>query len=810
MVTDEERDYMYNMYAQDAVARINLGIRRRLAPLLGNHRRKMELMNVLLFSLPGTPVIYYGDEIGMGDNYYLGDRDGVRTPMQWSADRNAGFSRVNPQKLYLPVIIDPAYHYEAVNVENQQTSTASLLWWMKHTIAARKRFRAFSRGSLEFITPENPKIISFVRRHEDEIVLVAANLSKYAQTAELDLSKFAGYSPEEVFSHNTFPLIKETGYPLTFAPYGYYTFELKEEDAAVFIDTSELPELQVSTSWERIFEGKALEKLERKILTAYLKQRRWFGGKARSIREVKIQEKIPVREQSVLTYFLLIKVKYSEGSPEIYVLPVSFATHGKIGSSAEEFVAEGDAVRIDPDWLRIKAEKIFEESAEALIARIFVDGEEGILFDSLYNPGCRDRLLYAISRRKRMKGESGELFLYPGKVFRKLLGEKVLPLNSKVLKAEQSNTSVIYDDIYILKLYRRTAEGMNPDMEIIRCLTERTKFSHIPPFAGAIEYRIPGKAPFVIGHLQGMVPNQGDTWIYSLDAVKRYFERLFMKRHSIQLNEIEISVFDFDSAEITIEMQELVGGIYLELARLLGERTAEMHIALLSVDDDPAFEPEPFSLLYQRSLYQSLRSFTRRVFQHFEKVIKKLPEHIMDEAREIYALEASILKFYEKILVRKIPVTKTRIHGDYHLGQVLFTGKDFIIIDFEGEPARPLSERKLKRSPLVDVAGMIRSFHYAVHAEYFSHISLRPEDASELEPWLDLWYRCVSRTFLEAYVKTAGSAAFVPKDSNDLATLLQVFFLEKAVYELDYELNNRPDWLVIPFKGIRSILGLRS
>ncbi|MBC8413829.1 putative maltokinase [bacterium] len=743
----------------------------------------------------------------MGDNYYLGDRNGVRTPMQWSSDRNAGFSRANPHKLYLPVIIDPAYHYEAVNVENQQTSSASLLWWMKQTIAVRKRYRAFSRGTLVFLMPENPKIVSFLRIHESQVMFVAVNLSKFSQTAEFDLTGYSGYVPEEVFSNNAFPPIKEEPYTLTFAPFGYYIFELKREEVSG-IDAAVLPELRVKNSWENVFAGAALEKFERRILPAYLKQRRWFGGKARTIRQVRILEKIPVRETIIFSYFLIIEVKYSEGMPEKYVLPLSFASHGVIGSESGEFVADGTAVRVDNDWLRSQSEHILQESSEALISKIYVDGEEGFLFDSLYNPGCRDRILSMISRKKRLKGEEGEIFTIKGKLFPTLLGENPVPIESRVMKADHSNTALIYGDRFFFKLYRRTAEGLNPDMEIIRFLTEKTKFTNIPPFAGAIEYRGSGRSPYVIGILQGFVQNQGDTWTYSQDAVKRCFERLLAKSLLIKPQELNIDIFDFDKTDVSPELQEIVGGIYLEMVRLLGERTAELHLALSSSEDDPDFTPEPFSLLYQRSLYQSLRSLTKKVLQPFEKKIRKLPEGIREEAKTIAAAEKDIIKYYEKILGRKFAATKMRIHGDYHLGQVLYTGKDFIVIDFEGEPARALSERKLKRSPLVDIAGMLRSFHYAVHAEYFSHIALRPEDAGELALWLDPWYKCICKVFLNAYVSKASSGNFLPKDMSDFKILLEVFMLEKAVYELGYELNNRPEWLVIPFQGIKSILGL--
>ncbi|MGW8273305.1 MAG: alpha-glucosidase C-terminal domain-containing protein, partial [Thermodesulfovibrionales bacterium] len=296
MVTDEERDYMYRVYASDPKARINLGIRRRLAPLVGNSRRKIELMNILLFSLPGTPILYYGDEIGMGDNYYLGDRNGVRTPMQWSADRNAGFSKTNPQKLYLPVIIDPEYHFEALNVENQTVNPSSMLWWMKRVIAMRKRFKAFSRGTIEFIPCDNHKVLAFVRRHADEIILVVINLSRFSQVVELDLSSFAGYVPEELFGQNTFPQIKETPYVFTLGFHDYFWFALRKVEEAVSPEDvlSSIPELSIRGEWRRVLLERAKERLQRDILPRYLLRCRWFAGKARKIQKVRITESVPL------------------------------------------------------------------------------------------------------------------------------------------------------------------------------------------------------------------------------------------------------------------------------------------------------------------------------------------------------------------------------------------------------------------------------------------------------------------------------------------------------------------------------------
>ncbi|HEC99325.1 MAG TPA: maltose alpha-D-glucosyltransferase [Proteobacteria bacterium] len=783
MVTDEERDYMYRVYARDPRARINLGIRRRLAPLVGNNRRKIELMNILLFSLPGTPIIYYGDEIGMGDNYYLGDRNGVRTPMQWSPDRNAGFSKVNPQKLYLPVIIDPEYHYESVNVENHERNLSSLLWWMKRVIGMRKRFKAFGRGTIEFLSPNNPKVLAFIRRYEDENILVVINLSRFSQVGGLDLSQYAGFVPEEVFSQNKFPIIKKSPYVLTFGPYDHYWLLLKERREPVSVcEKIAIPGLRVEGNWETVLEDDAREILEKKILPGYLRGCRWFAGKARTIRQVKILESIPISKNADVTQLVLLEVGYTEGTMEIYSLAVSYIQGAK-------------------------AKQITQEFPQAVIACLHIGDEEGILCDGIYDQKVRESLLAMIAQRKRIKGKRGELVAFPGREFRSLLSDKALLLTSQVLKAEQSNTSVLYEDKFFLKLCRRLEEGVNPDLEILRFLTEKTDFSQVPPFAGAIEYRHQGSEPILIGLLQGFVPNQGDAWTYTLDAVREYFERILSRRREIRhVPEIPTSLLGIEFSAIPPLVQELIGGVYFETARLLGKRTAELHLALSSVSGDADFAPEPFSTLYQRSVYQSMRSLARRVLQSLGKNLKRLREGVQKDASAILASEQEILARFQKILPEKISAMKIRIHGDYHLGQVLFTGKDFVIIDFEGEPARTLSERRLKRSPLRDVAGMIRSFHYAAYNALFLDASLRAKDKPLLEPWADLWYHYVSGIFLHSYLETCGEAPFIPHEKGELETLLHAFLLDKAIYELGYELNNRPDWIIIPVRGVQCIL----
>jgi len=782
MVTDEERDYMYRIYARDPKMRINLGIRRRLAPLLENDRRKIELMNVLLFSLPGTPVIYYGDEIGMGDNFYLGDRNGVRTPMQWNADRNAGFSQANPQKLYLPAIIDPEYHYEAVNVENQQRNQSSLLWSMKRFIATRKYYKAFGRGTIEFLYPDNPKVLAFFRHYNEEHILIVVNLSRHSQIAELDLSKYVGYVPETLFSRNKFPAIREGRYTVTLGPYGYYRFLLhKEEESMHPGGKREIPEIQVGVDWQSLFGSRGRQFLERSIFPAYIAGCRWFGGKARQIEQLQIVESLPIGRDGAAGRLLLLQVEYTEGMPETYLLPVAFAS--------------GEA-----------AKQISEEAPQGVITRI-AGRTEGILYDGIYSEEIRGCLLSIISKKQRIKGAQGELIGSPGKRFKDLAGAADSPLTSQVLRGEQTNSNLLYGQTFLFKLYRRLDEGINPDLEIGRFLTERTLLSRIPPYAGAIEYRRPGGEPIIVGLLQGFVQNEGDGWRYMVDAVERYFERVLSKRAEVrEVPKAPPSHLETAYQEVPPLLQELIGSIHLEMATLLGKRTAEFHLALCTNTDDPAFAPEPYTLLYQRSIYQGMQSHGRQTFQLLRKRLKSLPGPVQAKAEEILNSEREILERFKAIYKKKISTMKIRIHGDYHLGQVLYTGNDFYMIDFEGEPTRALSERRLKRSPFRDVAGMIRSFHYKAHSGLITQASIRPEDIPVLEPWADLWYRYTSGAFLRSYLDTAKGAPFVPNEPEEIEVLLHTFLLDKAVYEIAYELNNRPEWIMIPLKGMSHLL----
>ncbi len=496
-------------------------------------------------------------------------------------------------------------------------------------------------------------------------------------------------------------------------------------------------------------------------------------------------EAIAVLHDSLVTYIILVGVEYIEGEPETYVLPLTF-------TSGEQ------------------AAQVWGEFPHAVVAHLRIKGkdEEGILYDALWDKGFSMVLLEAIAHHRQFKGVAGKLIASPTRAFRRVRGPVGISVEPSIMKAEQSNTSVVYGDRFILKLFRRLEAGINPDLEIGRFLTERASFTHIPSVTGALEYQRGRSEPMSLAILQSFVPNQGDAWQYTLDALGRYFERV-LAHPEVQAPPLpQKPLLDLIKENLPSPAHEMIG-TYLEAARLLGQRTAELHIALASDPDDPNFASEPFSVLYQRSIYQSMRSLTNQVFQLLRKRLKNLPEAVRKEAREVLNLEREVFKRFQSVLGRKLTAMRIRCHGDYHLGQVLYTGNDFIIIDFEGEPARALSERKLKRSPITDVAGMTRSFHYAAYTSLLKQASIRPEDISRLEPWADLWYRYVAGVFLKSYFDTAENTPFIPiipRDRGELDIILRAFLLEKAIYELGYELNNRPDWVIIPVKGIKHLL----
>jgi len=735
MVSDEERDYMVRLYAEDVRARINLGIRRRLAPLLNNNRRKIELMTSLLLSLPGTPILYYGDEIGMGDNFYLGDRNGVRTPMQWSADRNAGFSRANPQQLFLPVIIDPEFHYETVNVDVQKGNLSSLFWWTRRILSIRQKHPAFAHGDIQFLQTENSKVLAYLRRHQDQTLLIIANLSRFSQPVSLDLSEFCDWHPEELFGNTHFPAITHSPYLFTLGPHGFYWLHLHPAPEASSQITHEPYLLHREAKWTPELEYQ----LEHDVLPQYMRECRWFGEKQRIFREAKIVASFAPNDSEMR--ILLIEITFTQGRPATYVLPALIAEKGNINGSPH-----------------------------AIIAR-FSSGE--ILWDALYVEEMRQRLLSLIINEETWSSGTSQVVGFAKEAIR-----SEIPV-SRLLGGEQSNSTAVFGDQLNLKLIRHYETGPHPDTDLLKVLEEQN-FPHVPHYRGEIRCIKDGRQG-TIGLLTSYVPNQGDAWTYTVDALSRYFEQ------ALAVSSVE---------EGEKKLPELMVG-YPERARQLGMRTGELHHCLgkLSGKD---FAAEPFTGFYQRSVYQALRSLARRTELELAKKIPSLSSpSLQEDAKKWIAEGPHLLAFYGKLLDRKICAKKIRVHGDYHLGQVLNTGKDFIILDFEGEPRRTLGERLLKRTPLVDIAGMLRSFEYAIQAALAQG---RIEDQARLAPWCKLWKKVIVTEFLGGYLTGIEDSTLLAQNPEDFVFLLNVFLLDKAIYEIGYELHYRPDCLGVPLR----------
>lgn len=806
MVSDEDRDYMYKVYAQDPQARINLGIRRRLAPLMGNNRRKIELMNALLMSLPGTPVLYYGDEIGMGDNIYLGDRNGVRTPMQWSPDRNAGFSSANPQKLFLPVILDPEYHYEAINVEAQRANPNSLWWWMKRLIAIRRRHQALGRGTFEFLYPDNRKVLAFTRTYEDERILVVANLSRFVQTVELDLSAFQGLVPVEIFGRTAFPTISESPYFLSLGPHSFYWFTLQLQPSSYTFsparNPNQIPKLAVTEKWQNIFSKNEARTTLEATLPDFLCSCSWFDSKTRVIQGAHIKEAIPVSlAKETETYFVLVQLDFTEGDPQTYLLMLAYEADGLGGDR-------------------------FRSNTEHVVAQIYIQGknETGVLFAAVADKEFLNIPLQAIVHRRIFKGMKGELVATSTEDFPEILGdianpEKNANLEPHLLKGEHTNTGIIYGDRFFCKLFRKLEPGINPDLEIGRFLTKTSAQKGVPhsdnlaPVLGALEYRSKGAEPITLGILRTYIAESRDAWSYTLDCWRDFFEQVLPKQ--LDIAAIEIPPRDLRAAlEIPIPQmaQELMGN-YLRAAELLGQRTAQMHIGLASDNEDVVFAPEPFSSFYQRSIYQNMRNQAGQTLLRLNKIFPELSAQVQPLAKLVLNQRDLLLGRFQQILNQKITAMRTRCHGNYSLEEVLFTGKDFIIIDFEGDPKRPLSERRIKRSPLRDVASMLDSFYYAsrvaVQNEKESGI-IRPDELPTVEHWQQFFFCWSSIAFLQSYLTTSSQAAFLPKHPWELQILLDAFLLEQAILKLDYELKNRLHWIEIPLQRLLELLQIDS
>ncbi|MHB1700249.1 MAG: maltose alpha-D-glucosyltransferase [Acidobacteriaceae bacterium] len=825
MVTEEERDYMYLAYSADPRMRINIGIRRRLAPLLDNNRRRIELLNSLLLSFPGTPILYYGDEIGMGDNIYLGDRNGVRTPMQWSADRNAGFSRAVPAKLYSPVIMDPIYGYQGLNVEAQLSDPSSLLHWMRNMIALRKLFQVFGRGTLEFLSTTNRKVLAYVRRLDGQSVLCVANLSRFAQPVTLDLREFAGMVPVEMLGYVSFPVIDETAYAITLSPYAFLWLELQPappEGSASGMKAGKLPESVLAAAasapeearlalaengLEGVLSGAGLQMLQ-DLLPGYLLRQRWFGAKSRRVVSARVVDHAALKSPDAA--LVIVEVGYAEGPNDLYSVPLA--------------ASFGEA-----------AQKLREESPSTLLAEVVSPLGDGVVHDALDREDVCLELLGLIADEGVLQGAAGKVQGCPSSLFSSSDASNALrgsvslkSLSPRRSKAEQSNTSILFGDSLILKMVRRLEDGENPDAEIGRWLTEMKHFDRIAPFYGTLTRRADSGAETTLGLLQRMVQNQGDGWAWTLNALKNYYERCAKEAAAGSLSLLASGVSaNGAAAGAAVDAAWLAERAADDLrdAELLGRRTGELHVALATPADAAAFNAEAMTSAHAASLADAVREQARQALAALKANFPSLGDDVAEMAAQVLGGRTAMLQRVDRLLAQPDTVygSLIRIHGDYHLGQVLRVDGDYVILDFEGEPARSLADRRRKQSPLKDVAGMLRSYSYAAFAGVLAFEETRVREsrgeskgggrdsaaaeAAGLRNCARAWEKGMREAFLRGYWKAAGSAKIVPEDPKEAQRLLNAYLLEKAMYELLYELNNRPAWAQIPLAGILELAG---
>jgi maltose alpha-D-glucosyltransferase/alpha-amylase len=773
MVTSKERDYMYTTYAADLQARINLGIRRRLAPLMENDLDRIKLMNSLLLSMPGSPILYYGDEIGMGDNFFIGDRNGVRTPMQWSPDRNAGFSRADPQRLYLPPIMDAVYGYPSTNVEAQSRDPSSLLSWTKRLLAVRKTSQAFGRGARRFLRPGNRKILAYLREFGDDTILCVANLSRSAQPVELNLSSFKGRVPVEMLGRTAFPPIGELPYLLTISAYGFYWFSLTT-DAEVpswheqIVSIDERPVLVLFDGWTSLFRERVVPwrigiaektrlQFETDTLPRYIETQRWYAAKGATIDRARIADHV-LWQEGKLSWLVTLLDLDCAGEHTGYFLPLALA------------------------WEERDEERVRNLSTAA-VAKIRQQANVGVMGDAFADEMFCRSVVAAMAARKEIAMSQGKLQFRPTTAFDQLAGSDFGALPVERPRGSSSNTVVTIGERLMLKGYRRLRTGVNPELEMGRYLTEVAHYPNCAPLAGALEYIGNDGETRLLAMLQGYVANQGDGWTHSLEYVQRHLEqyRTTPAGDSVPVNAHEA---------------------YLALMRVLAVRTAELHRALARPTRDRAFAPQPLSRPDIDAYRQRALDEARNALDLLASAVEQVPASDRDRAGAVLAQRDRVLARIDALSSQAPQGLKIRIHGDYHLGQVLVTRNDFVIIDFEGEPGHTLEERSAKQSPLRDVAGMLRSFSYVQHSA-LRKVAHNEAESLRLAPLARAWEVEVREAFLAAYDAAARGAKFYGAEAPQAGGgLLGLFELEKALYELRYELGNRPGWAGIPLQGI--------
>ena len=772
MVTSKERDYMYSTYAADPRARINLGIRRRLAPLMDNDTDRIKLMNSLLLSMRGSPIVYYGDEIGMGDNVFVGDRNGVRTPMQWSPDRNAGFSRADPQRLYLQPIMDPVYGYEALNVEAQQREPSSLLNWMRRMLAVRQTSRAFGRGELLFLKPGNRKILAYLRTYGDEVILCVVNLARSAQPAELDLSAYKGRVPVEMLGRTAFPPVGELPYLMTLAAYGFYWLRLTTDVSVPswhreVLPAEDRPVLVLFDGWNSLFREqvvpwriglavKTRTRFETEVLPQHIELQRWYAAKGTPITRARILDHV-LWEQG-RDGWLLPLLELEGPADSVYFLPLALA------------------------W-EDREEERFRGFATAAVARVRQQAEVGLLADAFADERFCRAVIAAIGDGRSLPAGAGSIRFTPTRAFAELAGTELAGLAISRPQAQSSNTIVTVEERLFLKGYRRIRSGVNPEFEVGRFLTEVARFPHCAPVAGAVEYVGVDGTIRTLCLLQAHVSNQGDGWTYALAYLRRYLEQRLT------------------SAD---KLPEDVHGAHLALMQTLGQRTAQLHLAFATHSGDAAFEPQALTAADTAAYRRQLIGEAQATLDALDKASGQLSGAVADDARCLLANRIRLRDAIGSDESVGVGSLRTRIHGDYHLAQVLVTRNDFVIVDFEGEPGRGFDERRARHPPARDVAGMLRSFSYARASALRTAAHGADEEALLAAPAQE-WESATRTAFLRGYHEALRGSALEHAGLED--GLLPMFELQKALYELRYEIHNRPEWVGIPLTAILGIIG---
>ncbi len=655
---------------------------------------------------------------------------------------------------------------------------------MRRLIAVRKQHRAFGWGSFEFLYPDNRKVLVYIRTLEEERILVVANLARYMQSVELDLSAYEGLIPIDVFGQTPLPTITDQLYFLTLAPHTFYWLSLERpEQGSASFDERPLPTLSATSRWTAIFQPESRSILER-ILSRYLYSCPWFTDRNRRLQSLKLQDVVPVTYGSREAVLTLLMLEFNEGDPCCYLLPLTYLT----GDPAV-------AARL--------------EQAHSVIAYLHIRQAEadGILCDAFADHDFLTFPLDTIQHSTQYQGSESTVLGRP--VIAELLPEVESGVHPRLLRLDQSNHLITYGDQFSLKFYRKLEDGIHPDLDIGGYLTRQDPHNHIFPIVvGALSYQRGSSTTYTLGILQKVTSFEGDAWHYTVDELDRYFERILVHRTS------ELPLISSSPLLTNLELEipdlayETIGSPYLDSAYLLGQRTAEFHSALSQPSADSNFNPEPFSRLYQRSIYQSMRNLVGQVLPLLTQYRTQLPDPVQPLALQVEQRRDDIYQRFRPVMDRKMTALRIRCHGDYHLGQVLYTGKDFVL-DFASEPIRTLGERRLKRCPLRDVAGLLQSFTYAVSQSQRRLIAVgmvQDDNLDRITTWGSFWRFWVSLTFLKSYLEVAQSAAFLPKDPEEFQILLEAYLLEEAINELGYELNHRLDWVNIPLQTILGIL----